>query len=51
MTKNEIKLINIIREQDDPVQALKVVINIIVSYLMQHESYPRPYSVAPREQA
>ena len=39
MTENEIKLINIIREQDNPVQALMVAVKIIVSYLMQHESY------------
>lgn len=51
MTENEIKLINIIREQDNPVQALMVAINTILSYLMQHESFPKPLPVAPREQA
>lgn len=50
MTENEIKLINIIREQDNPVQAMMVAINVIVSYLMQRESYSKPFPVAPREQ-
>lgn len=51
MTGNEIELINIIREQDNPIQALRVAINIIVSYLVRHESSPKPYSVVHREHA
>lgn len=51
MTENEIKLIRIIREQDSPVRALVVAIDVIVSYLMQHGSSPKPSPVAPREQA
>lgn len=50
MTENEVMLINIIREQENPVRALMVAINIIVSYLMQHESYPKSSPVAHREQ-
>ena len=50
MTENEIKLIDIIREQENPAQSLMVAINVIVSYLMQHESYPKPLPVAPRGQ-
>lgn len=51
MTENEIKLIKIVREQDNPGKALIIAINIILSYLKQHESYPKPFSVAPRERA
>ena len=50
MTENEIELINIVREQDNPVQALMIAIKIIVSYLMQHGSSPTPSSVDLREQ-
>lgn len=49
MTENEIKLINVIRKQKNPVQALIVAINIIVFYLTQHESSPKPCSVDLRE--
>ena len=51
MTENEIELINIVREQDNPVQALMIAINIIVSYLMQRESSLKPSPVVPRERA
>ena len=50
MTENEIRLINMIREQENPVQALIVAVNIIVSYLVQHESYLKPSPAVPREQ-
>lgn len=50
MTENEIKLINIIREQENPVQALMVAVKIIVSYLVQHESSPKPSPAVPWEQ-
>jgi hypothetical protein len=50
VTENEIKLINIVRERENPVQALIIAINVIVSYLVQHESYPKPLPVVPREQ-
>ena len=50
MTENEIKLISIIREQENPTQALVVAIRVIISYLTQHESYPKPLPVVPREQ-
>lgn len=51
MTENEIELINIVREQDNPVQAIMIAIKIIVSYLMQRESSPKPFAAVPREQA
>lgn len=51
MTDNEIKLIKIIREHSNPVRALVVAINIIVSHLRQHGSSPTPSSVDLRERA
>lgn len=39
MTKNEIELLNLIRESDDPTLALNVAIQIIIKYLEQHESF------------
>lgn len=42
MTTNEMELINIIRENDNPEQALLTAIDIILLNLVQHESYPTP---------
>ena len=39
MTKNEIELLNLIRESNDPAQALNIAIEIIIKYLEQHESF------------
>lgn len=38
MTNNEIELLNVIRESDNPEQAILVAIDVILSYLEQHES-------------
>ena len=38
MSKNEIELINMIRENDNPGQALMAAATIILGYLKQHES-------------
>jgi hypothetical protein len=38
MTDNEKELIKIIRENDNPVQALMTATVIILNYLKQHES-------------
>ena len=38
MTANEIELINLIRENDNPEQALTVAVEVILTYLKQHES-------------
>lgn len=42
MTKNEIALINMIREQSDTESALMIALRIIISYLKQHESFGEP---------
>jgi hypothetical protein len=38
MTENEIKLINIIRENDNPDEAILTAVNTILLFLEQHES-------------
>ena len=38
MTENEMKLIELIRENDNPEQALMAAAVIIVGFLKQHES-------------
>lgn len=39
MTENEIKLIKLIRENDNPEQALVKAVETILLYLKQHESF------------
>ena len=38
MTENELELIKIIRENDNPEEAVKVFAAIILDFLKQHES-------------
>lgn len=38
MTRNELELLNMIREHDNPEIALETALEIIISYLEQHES-------------
>ena len=45
MSKNEIELINMIRENDNPEQALMAAAVIILGYLKQHESSEEPSAV------
>ena len=42
MTNNELELIKIIRENDNPEQALLTAIDIILLSLVQHESSEAP---------
>ena len=41
MTANEIKLLDLIRNNDNPEQALLVAIEVIVDFLNHHESTER----------
>ena len=41
MTDNEMELINMIRENDNPEQALMAATVMILGFLKQHESYPK----------
>ena len=38
MTENEIKLLNLIRENDNPSEAVIIAIDTIISFLVQHGS-------------
>lgn len=38
MTDNEIKLINIIREHDNPEHAVEIAIRVMIEFLAQDES-------------
>ena len=49
MTEKEMKLINIIREQDNPEQALTLAIEIILNYLEQQRSSEEQAPVVLRE--
>ena len=39
MTENELKLIKLIRENDNREEAIATAVNIILSFLELHESY------------
>ena len=39
MTDNELKLIELIRENDNPEEAIITAVNIITSFLEQEQSY------------
>lgn len=49
MTENERKLIAIVRENDNPAQALMTAALIVLGFLKQHESSAKQDSVALRE--
>jgi hypothetical protein len=51
MTSNEQELIKLIRENDNPEQALLTATEIIISFLKQHELCQEPYPVCQRESA
>lgn len=51
MTNNEIELIKIIRENDNPQTALAVAVETILSYLRQRESSQEQAVAALRELA
>ena len=45
MTANEMELIKLIRENDNPQQALMAAVVIVLGYLKQLESFEEQYSV------
>lgn len=51
MTTNEIELIKLIRENDNPGQALVTAVNTILLFLKQHESSEEQAAVGLRELA
>ena len=51
MTANEIELIDLIRNNDNPDKALSTAVDIILLYLVQHESSEGRASVGHQELA
>ena len=49
MTNNEMELINIIRENDNPTSALMTATLIVLGFLKQHESSEEQVAVGLRE--
>ena len=49
MSNNQTELLNIIRENDNPEQALQTAIEVISSFLEQCVSYPEPSPDFPQE--
>ena len=49
MSENEKELLSIIRENDNPEQAMLVAVEIILGYLKRHESSGSPSSAGLRE--
>lgn len=51
MTANEKELIKLIRENDNPKQALTTAVDIILLFLVQQRSFEAQAVVAPQELA
>ena len=51
MTDNEKKLIELIRENDNPEEAIVTAVNTILSFLGQRESFEEQVPVGLREHA
>ncbi len=49
MTDNQIELIRLIRENDNPDRALMAAAVIVLGFLKQHESDSKQVAAAPRE--
>lgn len=49
MTENELELIRIIRENDNPAEALMIATAIIIDFLKQHESSEEQAAACLRE--
>lgn len=47
MTDNEIELLRLIRENDNPEQALMTAATIILGFLKQHESFEAQAAAVP----
>ena len=51
MSKNEIKLFEIVNENDNPEQAVITAIKVFAAFLEQLEADPEPQAVFPLESA
>lgn len=48
MSNNEMELIRMIREHDEPDKALTIALEVITSYLKQHGSFEEPVAACPQ---
>ena len=48
MSKNDMELIRLIREHDEPEKALVIAIEVITLFLTQHESFEEPAAACPQ---
>ena len=51
MTKNETRLLDIIRNHENPTEAITIAIGIISAFLAQPQSFEESYLVSHEEQA
>ena len=51
MTENEQELLNIIRNHDNPEQAIEIAIKLMIDFLKMREAPPDTFSVRPPESA
>ena len=51
MTENEIELINLIRENDNPEKAILTAVDTILSFLVQQKSFEARASAVTQEPA
>lgn len=51
MTENEMELLRIIRENDNPGKALEIAFELMIDFLVQHEALQGTSSVHPPESA
>lgn len=48
MSKNDMELVRLIREHDEPEKALLIAIEVITLFLTQHESFEEPAAACPQ---
>ena len=48
MSKNEMELIGMIREHDEPEKAMMIAVEVITSFLTQHGSSEAPAAACPQ---
>ena len=48
MSKNEMELLGMIREHDEPEKALKIAVEVITSFLKRHGSSEEPSAAYPQ---
>lgn len=47
VTTAKSELLHLVRQADDPEQARVTALQVVISFLALHESFPAPYAAAP----